>query len=146
MNIYFVCTGNTCRSPMAAALLAHKNVANVTVKSAGVYAMEGQQMSQHAQATLAQRHILTSHVSSQVNETDVEWADVILTMTMRHKQLLVQFYPEAVHKIYTLNEYVFGQTADVMDPYGGDLATYEQTYEQLAKTIDKLVIKLQKEA
>lgn len=131
---------------MAAALLAHKNIEYVKVKSAGVYAVEGQSMSKHAQTTLAQRHISTAHASSQVNVEDVKWADVILTMTMRHKQLLVQSYPQDAHKINTLNEYVTGQTADVIDPYGGDLAMYEQTYEQLAATIDQLVMTLQKEA
>ena len=144
MNIYFVCTGNTCRSPMAAAILAQKNIEGIAVKSAGVYAGEGEPISHYAQMTLVQKQIFASHISSQVNEPDLEWADIILTMTTRHKQLLVQGYSEYASKIYTLNEYIFGQAEDVMDPYGGDLSIYEQTYAQLAAAIDQLVIKLQK--
>lgn len=145
MNIYFVCTGNTCRSPMAAAILINKNLENIAVKSAGVYAVEGQPMSHYAQMTLMQHQIATSHQSSQVSEVDIEWADVVLTMTTRHKELLVQGYSEAASKIFTLNEYVFGQEKDVLDPYDGDSFIYEQTYAELVATIDKLVMKLEKE-
>lgn len=131
---------------MAAALLAHKKLENVAVQSAGVYAAEGEPMSQHAQMTLAKYAISAAHMSSQVSEPALKWADLILTMTTRHKQLLTVQYPEVATKIYTLNEYVYGQSVDVLDPYGGDLAIYEQTYKELTATIEQLVIKLQKEA
>ena len=51
MNIYFVCTGNTCRSPMAEAILKNKKLPNVNVKSAGIYALEGGEMSENARAS-----------------------------------------------------------------------------------------------
>lgn len=146
MNIYFVCTGNICRSPMAAAILSSKNLAHLTVKSAGVYAGEGESMSHYAQMTLAQNNMSVAHRASQVNEADIEWADIILTMTARHKQLLVQGFREASSKIYTLNEYIFGEQEDVIDPYGGDLAMYEQTYMELSAAIELLIAKLEKEA
>ena len=145
MNIYFVCTGNTCRSPMAAAILASKNLSDIAVKSAGIYAMDGQLMSANAQLALAEENILVSHKSNQVNKEDVEWADLILTMTARHKEWLTHMYSESTFKIYTLNEYVYGSTKDVIDPYGGDLAIYKQTYVNLTNAIDKLLIQLNRE-
>lgn len=146
MNIYFVCTGNTCRSPMAAAIVASKNVPTISVKSAGISAFSGEAMSRHAQATLAARNIPTEHASNQINLEDINGADLILTMTNAHKKWLVENYAHAANKIYTLHEYVTpSQMRDVVDPFGGDLTTYEQTYTDLAQSIEKLLLALTKE-
>lgn len=144
MNIYFICTGNTCRSPMAAAILAHKNSPNIAVKSAGIYATQGQEMSVHAKQVLAEEQIAAAHHSSPVNTADVEWADLILTMTERQKDVMTQMYPTSASKIYTLNEYVDGQMADVVDPYGADVAVYRQTYQQLTDALNKLFVQLKR--
>ncbi|WP_342473106.1 low molecular weight protein arginine phosphatase [Metasolibacillus sp. FSL H7-0170] len=142
MNIYFVCTGNTCRSPMAEAIFKAKRLPNIEVRSAGIYALEGGEMSENAQRVLNSENIPHEHISRQVTVEDIEWADLILTMTTVHKELLVRSYEVAMQKTYTLKEYVTPYTApDVSDPYGGDLHTYKQTFFELRHLIEELVQK-----
>lgn len=145
MNIYFICTGNTCRSPMAAAILKNKNIPNLEVRSAGIYAQAGSAMSQNAQHVLDQNNVKHHHRSTLFNEQDAQWADLILTMTNAHKEMVLHLVDDIADKTYTLNEYVAKDTRDVQDPYGGDVFVYEQTFEQLYEAIEKLEKKLRME-
>jgi protein-tyrosine-phosphatase len=143
MNIYFICTGNTCRSPMAEAILKHKNIEGMEVKSAGIYALEGGEISENSRTILANERISFEHKTSQVNEKDINWADLILTMTVAHKEMVLHAFPNAMGKTFTLKEYVTPYSAkDVSDPFGGDIYTYSQTYQELKKLIDELEFKL----
>lgn len=143
MNIYFVCTGNTCRSPMAEAILKAKKLDNVTVRSAGVFALEGGEMSENAKYVLNQENIPFNHKTKQVSLEDIEWADLILTMTVSHKEMLLRSFPEATNKTFTLKEYVTPYSSlDVSDPFGGDVHTYKKTFEELKRLIDELAKKL----
>ena len=107
-RILFVCTGNTCRSPMAEGLLrgmAKKSGLQLEVRSAGVAAVDGLPMSDHSLSVLRERGWDGSFASRRVTAELAAWADVILTMTMSHKRQLVQRFPEAVDKTFTLKEY-----------------------------------------
>ncbi|MFG3612842.1 low molecular weight protein arginine phosphatase [Rummeliibacillus sp. G93] len=145
MRIYFICTGNTCRSPMAAAILKSRNLPGVEVKSAGIYAMPGQPMSANAQAALQKHHIDHDHISQPVNIEELQSSHLILTMTGGHKEALLQVYPQMADKTFTLKEYVLDRDEDVIDPFGGDLDTYLTTFEELNNLIDVLEKKLLEE-
>lgn len=139
MNIYVVCTGNTCRSPMAEAILNHKQLPNTTVKSAGIYAVNGAQMSEQAQVVLNEHGIAHSHRSKQLSEDDLKWATLVLTMTNAHKELILRSYPRFADKVFTLKEYVSSSSdLDVSDPFGGSVDVYRQTFNELSQLIDKL--------
>lgn len=113
MRILFVCTGNTCRSPMAEGILrklAAERKLKVEVSSAGVAAVDGLPISKHAQGVLADQGIQDEISSKRLSADLVEWADIILTLTGAHRRYVIQSFPEAVEKTYILKEYVTEDT------------------------------------
>ncbi|WP_417898632.1 low molecular weight protein arginine phosphatase [Bacillus haimaensis] len=141
MNILFVCTGNTCRSPMAEAILASKKLPDVEVRSAGVFAMQGSAASHHAQEVLKENGIPSNHASSLVTEESISWADFILTMTSQHRALVEERYPHASGKTFSLKGFV-GEPGEVSDPYGGSVHTYRNTFEELQELIELVMKKI----
>jgi protein-tyrosine phosphatase len=128
---------------MAEAILKNKNIDGIEVKSAGVYAANGSEASAHAKTVLGENNIQHQHQSSLLNKEAVDWADLILTMTSSHKFAILQQYPDSSMKVYTLKEYT-GEAFDhdVVDPYGGNLAIYQETYGELEKLITKAIEKM----
>ncbi len=105
MNILFVCTGNTCRSPMAEVLLKSKST-DIGVKSAGIFAGVGQPMTEHSVTVLQEMNLAADHQSKPVDENLLTWSDLVLTMTDKHKETLSIQYPHHEDKFFTLKEYV----------------------------------------
>ncbi|TDF93560.1 low molecular weight protein arginine phosphatase [Paenibacillus piri] len=109
-RILFVCTGNTCRSPMAEGILRRlaedHGLQHIEVRSAGVAAYDGAPVSGHAAAILKEKGFHETLTSSALTGDQLNWADVVLTMTSGHKQHTIQRFPLFVDKIYTLKEFV----------------------------------------
>jgi protein-tyrosine phosphatase len=108
-RILFVCTGNTCRSPLAEGLmrkLAEEAGLGVEVRSAGVYASDGTAISHHSAAILREQGAGADLSSSALKQEHIRWADLILTMTTGHKSAVLQRFPEAVEKTHALKEFV----------------------------------------
>lgn len=105
LNILFVCTGNTCRSPMAEAIL-RKKYPQWKVKSAGVFAASGSPASPEALEALREKNMLFDHRSQPLTDELLDWADLILTMTSQHKQLVTMDFPDYHGKIFALKEFV----------------------------------------
>lgn len=151
-RLLLVCTGNTCRSPMAAALLRSmladrlgpEAAARVGVASAGLQVAEpGGPAAPHARQAMRERGLsLEDHRARQLEASDLAGADLVLTMTRQHLASLRCRYPEAADRLYALREYgAAGRDGegDIADPYGGDLATYRACAAQLAEELSRLV-------
>src|SRR5690606_8984051 len=94
-RVLFVCTGNTCRSPMAEAILKSNHIEGLEVRSAGIFAMPGADASPQTKEVLKEKDIEFSHQAKQLGKMDIDWADYILTMTKDHKNWILNEYPEA---------------------------------------------------
>ncbi|MDF1508222.1 low molecular weight protein arginine phosphatase [Robertmurraya sp. DFI.2.37] len=142
-RILFVCTGNTCRSPMAEAILKSKKIPEMEVKSAGVYAMDGAPASSHVQRILEEEGIEHVHRSSMLTKGLVDWASYIFTMTESHKRSVLSMFPNSEGKVFTLKEFAGEKiNSDIHDPFGGSLETYRKTYIDISENIKKIIEKL----
>jgi protein-tyrosine-phosphatase len=147
MHVLFVCTGNTCRSPMAEALLrealSSRGTDQVTVGSAGTGAWDGAPVSEGAYLVGLEHGLdLSGHRARLLTRDLVKSADLILTMSAHHRARVAELGGE--DKVRVLGEYVGRDesNAEVSDPFGSDLPSYRQTYEELQELIGLVVSRL----
>jgi protein-tyrosine phosphatase len=112
-------------------------------RSAGIYAAMGDPATPETLAVLKELGIdASAHRSQFISWELLDWADVVLTMTVGQKEHLLSLAPELQGKVFTLTEFV-GANGEVPDPYGTMRAAYRKVRDQLAELVAKLVKKLQ---
>ncbi|MEN9971008.1 MAG: Low molecular weight protein-tyrosine-phosphatase YwlE [Actinomycetota bacterium] len=144
LNILFVCTGNTCRSPMAEQIFNQEALdVSAHATSAGLDAQEGSPINPHAiEALKGLGYSSTEHSSKLLSTEAVEAADVILTFTQSQKIELGQRFPAASGKLFTISEYAnsgLDKIEDVPDPYGESQVVYQETAERIASLVKVIV-------
>lgn len=140
-SVLFICSGNTCRSPMAEALLAAR-LPELNVSSAGLSTVPGLPASIGAiDAMDAYGLNLDYHRSRQVSSYLLADADLVLCMGQSHKQVIVQALPELADKVFTLGEYA-GDEQDIADPFGGDAEEYAACAAQIDALVEKVAAKI----
>lgn len=138
LKILFVCTGNTCRSPMAEAIFNHIAKDKAEAESAGIYA-DGSSVSKNTATVLSEIGIdVTGKMSRQINRNMISSADLILTMSPAHKSVLSSLCGD---KIYTINEFADVQ-GEVPDPFGGDVSVYRDCRDLIFDLVKKVAEKL----
>ena len=138
-KIIFVCTGNTCRSPMAEALFnfyAKKADIAAAATSAGIFVTD-RRINKNSILAMQELGIdISSQIPIQLEDYLIADADYIITMTASHKAYLIA-NGQPSEKIFTLAE-MAGETGDIPDPYGLDLDAYKKTAEEIDKYIQKI--------
>lgn len=150
-RIIFVCTGNTCRSPIAEAMFRSLLAARIgcapdelpqngyDVASAGLAAMAGAPASPESVQLCAEQGVdLTAHASQPLTEQLLQQADRLYTMTAGHREAILSRYPDLSDRVQVLSR----NGEDVSDPIGWGQAAYEQSYAEITENLRVLVEEL----
>ena len=135
MEVLFVCTGNTCRSPMAEVIF-NETYKKAHAESRGLFIRRGSVITKEAKEVLNREYGYTEdREAEELKDIDVSKADFIITMTESQKNEIVRHFGN--DKVFTLKE-IAGEVGDIDDPYGLDLDAYIMTFSEIRKLIQKV--------
>lgn len=147
--VLFVCTANTCRSPMAAALLRHaldaepEPLHSLKVMSAGVSALTGYPPSPNAVEALRKVGLsLTGHRSQPVTPELLDAARAVYCMTDAHRAMMELQFDHSAERTHLMREFLPDQDRDIPDPFGMNLAAYEASRDSMVEAIPSVLAHL----
>jgi protein-tyrosine-phosphatase len=147
-NLLYVCTGNTCRSPMARAIMQRlvdeRGWSHVSVDSAGAAAAVGSPASENAIIAANEAGTpIDDHRAKALSADMLEWADLVLVMSPSQLELVTRL--GHAPKVALATDFLegVGSGQAVRDPFGGPVEEYRETYEQLRRAAESLVARLE---
>ena len=144
-TVLFVCTGNTCRSPMAEAIfrkICEERKLPFSPCSAGLFTRSGLPASQNSQEALLELGIDSKDFrSTSITDVDTDSVDFIVAMTPEHREVLESIFMVDKGKTLVLCE----ESGGVSDPYGGSLARYLQCRDEIKRGLETLIERLEKD-
>ncbi len=140
-NVLFVCSGNTCRSPMAEGIF--RTMVEGTcceVRSAGTTAMAGLPAAQNAKEVVKEHGgSIDGHETRPLDRETIDWADLILVMEYKHYVATLEINPDAVVKTFLLREYRRRtRYTEVPDPVGQDITAYRRAAAKMVPVLKTL--------
>lgn len=143
-TLIFVCTGNTCRSPMAEGLLKALlgPDCNWEISSAGICAANGFPASPNAVAAMKEKGVnISGHRSRHLSAAMIESADLLVTMTRGHRDAILAIAPESAGKVFLLKSFGIAQCpADIYDPVGEALDVYRRVRDEIDAALPDLIL------
>ncbi|MDI6808014.1 MAG: low molecular weight protein arginine phosphatase [Candidatus Eisenbacteria bacterium] len=145
LKVLFVCTGNTCRSPIAEGILrklcSERRIKEVEVRSCGTIAALGSTVPPIALEVAKRRQIdLSGHRSAPLTKELIEGSDVILGMDESHVERVIELVPGAKTRAFLLSEFCGGcvpSRRDIVDPAGGQERAYEESLTMIESLVNK---------
>ena len=138
----FVCTGNTCRSPLAERFftrLAREQGFDAAATSAGTQAAAGSPLSEGAAAVFLKKNIsIAPHRARRVDAAMLKDADAVYALESMHRDYLKRLHPEHASKISVLS------STDIKDPVGGDALEYEACAASIEEALKIIILKVRK--
>lgn len=133
-KILFVCTGNTCRSPMAECMFRALAGGGWRIASAGIHALSGAPASAGARRAMQRRGLsLTAHRSQAVTSVLLSQMDLVIGMSESHIRQLRMMYPDCQTPMRAFDD------PPISDPYGGDDAAYERAARDIERQLPSLL-------
>jgi protein-tyrosine phosphatase len=142
-HMLFVCKGNICRSPLAAAYMRirmEQEGRYGVIDSAGLETTEGKEADPSAKL-VAQRHGLSldSHKTKQISDALVNQADLILVMEPAQQARIIKSYPRAKGKVFLLGCFQARISAEISDPHSRPIEDFESCYSRLCESCNRLL-------
>jgi len=138
VKILFVCSGNTCRSPVAAFIAKKYSTKNISVKSAGInIKIPNSPLSENMDKIIQNKYNKEFlHQSSQISENMIYWADIILVMEKEHKDMVIK--NGGLYKTFLLSNYD-NENNEIPDPWEKDLNFYKKTFNIIKNSVENFL-------